>query len=199
MQPLHRNSISGCIYLPGIYNIRREYCNNRQESSHLCLWFRWLTAVCAGLGRLGGIRRVYNCITPILLKAAYTSIAASLIDGKTTHTIAGISLNSMGDDSKLSDEAKAKPQQFWQQYSYLIIDEYSMLAKRVLAHLSRNVGIGKPSFSANPSFGGLNVITCGDFHQFPPIAQPLHKALYHPINPEWDSVESQATAWTYHL
>ncbi|KIK29096.1 hypothetical protein PISMIDRAFT_89774 [Pisolithus microcarpus 441] len=73
----------------------------------------------------------------LLLKAAYTGVAASLIDRKTTHTIAMVS---RGDDHGVSAQTKAKLQQFWQ---YLIIDEMSMIGKSFLAKLSRIIAIGK--------------------------------------------------------
>jgi len=43
----------------------------------------------------------------------------------------------------------------------------------------------------NESFGGINIILCGDFHQFPPVATSPTEALYFPINPAKDSAESQ--------
>jgi len=76
-------------------------------------------------------------VTHMLLKAAYTGVAASLVNGKTTHTIAMVSVG--GKDTMISDESKAKLQQFWQHISYLIIDEMSMLAKKFLAILSCNI------------------------------------------------------------
>ena len=76
----------------------------------------------------------------MLVKAAYTGVAASLIDGKTTHTIASLSMNSEG---TLSDELKAKMQQFWHPRCYLIIDEFSMITKTFLPILSKNIGIRK--------------------------------------------------------
>ena len=131
-------------------------------------------------------------VVHILLKAAYTGAAASIVDGKTTHTIAMVSA---GKDTSLSNESKAKLQQFWQHISYLVIDELSMLAKKFLALLSRNISIakmveGQPA--KNESFGGINVILCGDFHQFPPVATSPTEALYFPSNPERDSAESQS-------
>jgi hypothetical protein len=43
----------------------------------------------------------------------------------------------------MSDETKAKLQQFWEYIIYLIIDEISMILKSFLAILSQHIGIGK--------------------------------------------------------
>lgn len=120
----------------------------------------------------------------LLLKAAYTGVAASLIDGKTTHTIAMVT---RADDRGVSAQTKAKLQQFWRDYEYLIIDEMSMIGKTFLAKLSRNISIGKMlegSAVSPQSFGGINVILCGDFHQFPPVAVSPSEALYVPGRPQ---------------
>jgi hypothetical protein len=127
----------------------------------------------------------------MLVKSAYTGVAASLIDGKTTHTLASLSMTS---DGNLSDESKAKLQKQWQSRRYLIIDEYSMLAKSFLATLSRNISIGKQGSSSEKpglSFGGVNVILCGDLHQFPPVAKSSAESLYRPTNLASDSTECQ--------
>lgn len=81
----------------------------------------------------------------MLVKSAYTGVAASLIDGKTTHTIAFLSMSS---DGNLNDESKANLQKQWQPWRYLIIDEYSMIAKTFLATLSRNISVGKQGSSS---------------------------------------------------
>ena len=41
------------------------------------------------------------------------------------------------------------------------------------------------------SFGGINVVFCGDFHQFPPVACAVSEALYQPSNMVTDSLDSQ--------
>jgi hypothetical protein len=117
----------------------------------------------------------------MLLKSAYTGVAASLINGKTTHTIGMISRNG----HPLSSQTKAKLQAFWKHFVYLIINEYSMISKSFLAKLSRNIGIGKTKGSAeathandSPGFSGINVILCGDLHQFPPVAGAKRDPLY---------------------
>jgi len=127
----------------------------------------------------------------MLVKAAYTGVAASLIDGKTTHVIASLSLHSKG---SIKDEAKKKLQEFWREVRYLIIDEFSMLSRSFLATLSRNIGIGlegAPYARQGHSFGGLNVILCGDLHQFPPVACAKSEALYHPVNLAKDSDDAK--------
>lgn len=120
-------------------------------------------------------------VSHMLIKAAYTGVAASLVDGKTTHVIGCMSLASKTD---VSDAAKKKLQDFWRNVRYLIIDEYSMLSKSFLAALSRNISIGmegSQGFQQGMSFGGLNVILCGDLHQFPPVACGKREPLYYPV------------------
>ena len=121
-------------------------------------------------------------VSHMLMKAAYTGVAASLVDGKTTHVIGCLSLGSKSD---VSDAAKKKLQDFWRDIRYLIIDEYSMLSKSFLVTLSRNISIGmegSQGFQQGISFGGLNVILCGDLHQFPPVACGKREPLYYPIS-----------------
>ena len=85
-------------------------------------------------------------------------------------------------------------QDFWREVRYLIIDEFSMLSRSFLATLSRNITIGlegTPCSHQDHSFGGLNVILCGDLHQFPPVACAKSEALYHPVNLAKDSDDSK--------
>ncbi|KAG1849316.1 hypothetical protein C8R48DRAFT_750240 [Suillus tomentosus] len=108
-------------------------------------------------------------------------------------------------DSKksISDETRGKLQHFWKHYCYLIVDEVSMIGvtlelalgtKTFLANLSRNIRIGKMETGKPPSshsFGGINIIISGDFHQFPPVATALTEALYFPVNFAHNLTEAQ--------
>lgn len=126
----------------------------------------------------------------MLVKAAYTGVAASLVNGKTTHVIASLSL---GSKSSVTDASKKKLQDFWRNVRYLVVDEYSMLSKTFLATLSRNIAIGmegSSGFRPGQSFGGLNVILCGDLHQFPPVACGKREPLYYPISTK-DPMDAQ--------
>ncbi|KIN95181.1 hypothetical protein M404DRAFT_61517, partial [Pisolithus tinctorius Marx 270] len=68
----------------------------------------------------------------MLVKAVYTGIAASVIDGKTLHNIGMIPLNG----GKQSAQTMKKLEDYWHDKSYLIIDEMSMLSRPFLAKLS---------------------------------------------------------------
>ncbi|KAJ7187076.1 hypothetical protein C8R46DRAFT_1274132, partial [Mycena filopes] len=78
----------------------------------------------------------------------------------------------------MSDEAKARLQQFWKRIEYLVLDEVSMLAKEFIALLSRNISIAK-GLDPDSSFGGINL------------------ALYYPINPMSDSIDSKIGRMIY--
>ncbi|PSS19942.1 hypothetical protein PHLCEN_2v3115 [Hermanssonia centrifuga] len=124
-----------------------------------------------------------RCIKGMLVKAAYTGVAASLIDGKTTHNIGGLSVKERKES--VSDDTKAKLQSFWKEKRYLIIDEVSMISKSFLIDMERNISIGMQGadgFQSDYSFGGLNVIICGDFHQFPPVAKGPDEFLFQPAD-----------------
>ncbi|KAJ3511695.1 hypothetical protein NLJ89_g3948 [Agrocybe chaxingu] len=131
-------------------------------------------------------------VSHMLVKAAYTGIAASLIGGKTTHVIGGISLGA-SKSKGLTDEAKARLEAIWDQHEYIIIDEAWMLAKSFLALLSRNISIAKQGRTRNgsSSFGSINVILVGDPHQFPPVACASREALYFRPDPANDSIDCQ--------
>ena len=59
----------------------------------------------------------------MLLKAACTRVAASLIEGKTTHVIGGISaaVRRFDANDDVTYETKAKLEKFWEEY--LALDE----------------------------------------------------------------------------
>ena len=59
------------------------------------------------------------------VKGAYTGIAASLIDGKTLHVLAGIPIRGR----RQSAQTLKKLREFWRTRRYLIINEVSMLSR----------------------------------------------------------------------
>ncbi|KIM58156.1 hypothetical protein SCLCIDRAFT_28315 [Scleroderma citrinum Foug A] len=127
----------------------------------------------------------------MMLKSAYMGVAASLIEGKTTHTIAMIGHGNR--NNLLSNETKQKLENFWRNYEYLIIDEISMISKSFFALLSQIITMAKVKRGGDveaDSFRGISVIICGDFHQFPLVAMRSSEALYFPQNLEKDSADA---------
>ena len=121
----------------------------------------------------------------MLIKGAYTGIAASAIDGKTLHFIAMIPLNG----GKQSPQTIKALEVYWADKNYLIIDEISMVSREMFAKLSNIIARARAPqvFSPEDPFGGLNVILVGDFHQFPPVASGGTSALYVPSDASKDS------------
>ncbi|THG93643.1 hypothetical protein EW026_g7647 [Hermanssonia centrifuga] len=124
----------------------------------------------------------FRGVDSMLAKAAYTGVAASLIDGKTTHTVAALSVKE-SESQGVTDEAKAKLQTFWKTKRYLIVDKFSMLGKTHVERMERHIAIGKVGGEGRQegtTWGGINIIFCGDLHQFPPVAQGKAEFLFHP-------------------
>lgn len=133
----------------------------------------------------------------MLARSAYTGITASLIDGKTLHTLAGIPLNghtpSANAISKLARQAANR--------KYLIIDEISMISRGFLARLHTILGkvadaLGRNEAAGHAPFGGLNVILVGDLHQFPPVVARKRAPLYY-SNVPGDTQEDHAGRLLY--
>ena len=75
-----------------------------------------------------------------------------------------------------------------------------MIAKTFLTTLSCSISIGEQgSSSEKPSylFGGVNVILCGDLHQFPPVTKESQDSLYWPTNLADNSMECQIGCTIY--
>jgi hypothetical protein len=117
----------------------------------------------------------------LLQKTAYTGVAASLIDGQTMHTLCGMSVKQRG---RMSMEAKRWLEETWGKKLYLIIDECSMISKSFLQKFAMKIKQGHNSVDDEDWWGGLNVIICGDFHQFPPVAVGRNEYLFMPTKEE---------------
>ncbi|KAE9409060.1 hypothetical protein BT96DRAFT_953836 [Gymnopus androsaceus JB14] len=63
-----------------------------------------------------------------------------------------------------------------------------MISCEFLVELEKNISIGKQNIQNEPTFGGLNILLCRDFHRFPPVAAP-NDGLYMPAQPGHDKLE----------
>lgn len=100
---------------------------------------------------------------------AMTGCAAVLLDkAKTLHSFAGINL-AKGENSDIIEKIKKKRNivKNWKNIDCLIIDEVSMLSKRILELLNE---LAKTIRKNNKLMGGIQVIFSGDFYQLPPVS-----------------------------
>ena len=123
----------------------------------------------------------------ILVKGAYTGIAASIIDGRTLHVLTAMPLKGVR-----SAKTMKKLVEFWKEKKYFIIDEMSMLSRQFLAKISKIITMVLCSCDTGVDdlpFGGLNVILVGDFHQFPPVVSGRAAPLYYPNDIHLDKTD----------
>nr|GAT44292.1 predicted protein [Mycena chlorophos] len=126
----------------------------------------------------------------LLAKTATTGVAASLFGGQTLHNWAGMGLGDI--PRKGSPPTQAKRERNMSAVLYLIVDEFSMMTKKLLASTSDVITHVKHELKLceeNDTFGGISVILVGDLHQFPPVGS-LRQALFHTAphpDPQWQA------------
>lgn len=137
---------------------------------------------CGGTGKSALIEAITDTskqlgIGSCLAKTATSGVAATRIGGTTVHSWAGLGITLNVETSNQTTLAKRAKN--IGRTKYLIIDEFSMLTKRLLEALSAVCCLTKCALSTCTKglFGGINIILFGDLHQFPPIVKS--GALYH--------------------
>ena len=104
--------------------------------------------------------------------AAPTGVAAFNIDGHTLHSL--LSLPTKGDFKDLQGEQLHQIQQSLATMEYLIIDEMSMVGRKIFGQVDRRLRQAFPQRS-DQLFGGCSCLLFGDFGQLPPV---MDLALY---------------------
>lgn len=107
---------------------------------------------------------------------ALTGCAAVLLENCnaiTIHSFSGIGFMNIPDEKILDKVYKNfKVKKMWKMVDILIIDEVSMMSKRMFELLEQ---IGRMLRNKKGYFGGLQVIFTGDFFQLPPISDNNEK------------------------
>ena len=98
---------------------------------------------------------------------APTGIAAINVNGQTIHSWAGVGLGK-GDVDKLVAKVNKSNKVFsrWSNVKVLLIDEVSMLSSDLFQKLAM---VGARVRNRPISFGGIQLVCCGDFFQLPPV------------------------------
>ncbi|GES80911.1 ATP-dependent DNA helicase Pif1-like [Rhizophagus clarus] len=103
-----------------------------------------------------------------MIVLALTGVAAFNIDGITIHS--GLSISIINDSKRLdiNGERLKQLQDKLSDVRYVIIDEKSMIGRRMLAIIDMRLQQAFPEHNNEP-FGGRSVILFGDFGQLPPV------------------------------
>lgn len=109
-----------------------------------------------------------------VLRCAPTGVAASLIHGRTLHSV--LRLDSKAKEYEPATDAKlAGLQRDLDGVKYVFCDEKSMVGLKMMGMISQRLQEAFPDKAGQPC-GGLSVILLGDFHQLPPV---FDKPLYY--------------------
>lgn len=114
----------------------------------------------------------------MLMFMLLVGVAALNIGGATLHSALKIPVEdghshsaSRSKFKQLRPEALQDMRQAWHGVRHLIIDEISMISNVILQHASKRLQEIKGMRGV--PFGGLSVITVGDFYQLPPVKAPF--------------------------
>ena len=152
------------------YSIVRDHMNS--DSLPPLTALRMITSGTAGTGKSYLIHCLRLLLQHRVHMAAPTGVAAFNIGGKTLHGL--LKLATKGDFKDLEGERLHNMQQFLANMSYLIIDEISMVGRKMLGQVDRHLRQVFPH-KADHVFGGCSVLLFGDFGQLPPVMNlPLY-------------------------
>lgn len=158
---------------------KQQWCSdlNEEQTQVFAHYFNGNNVFMTGAGGCGKtylIRRIYKHASTtgkILQVCATTGCAAILLDcnAKTIHSWSGIGLGNGEVEYYVSRiKTNREKSRAWLSTHTLIIDELSMLSKRLLDLLDQ---IGRQIRNRNVPFGGIQVIASGDFYQLPPVSK----------------------------
>jgi len=112
-----------------------------------------------------------NSVNKPVQVCALTGCAAVLLGGKTKtiHSWSGINFCD-GKNSELITKALSRYiiKRNWKKTQVLIVDEVSMMSKKMLMVLEEMARDARNSVKV---FGGIQVVFCGDFYQLPPVCK----------------------------
>ena len=125
----------------------------------------------AGTGKSYLIQAIKELMGDKCLLTAPTGVAAFNISGETIHSALGLQCKLALAEMSSSGPALQKLQDKFAGVELLVIDEYSMVGKRMLATVEKRLRQAVPASSL--PFGGLSVLLVGDICQLPPVMDQL--------------------------
>ena len=136
---------------------------------------RMIVSGTAGTGKSYLIHCLRLLLQDQVCVAAPTGVAAFNVDGHTLHSL--LSLPTKSDYKDLEGERLHQMQQSLANMKYLIIDEMSMVGRKVLGQVDKRLRQVFPH-RADEVFGGCSCLLFGDFGQLPPVMDlPLYTTV----------------------
>ena len=131
---------------------------------------RMIVSGTAGTGKSYLIHCLRLLLQHQVLVAAPTGVAAFNIDGQTLHSL----LPTRAEFKDLVGERLTKLQQAFSEVKYLVIDEMSMVGRKIFGQVYRRLRQAFPHHSQEV-LGGCSCLLFGDFGQLPPVMDlPLY-------------------------
>ena len=129
----------------------------------------------AGTGKSYLIQCLRLLLGNKLCVAAPTGVAAFNVDGHTLHSL--LNLPTKGEFKDLEGEHLHRIQQSLANVQYLIIDEMSMVGRKIFGQVDKRLRQVFPHCS-DQLFGGCSCLLFGDFGQLPPVMDlPLYTTV----------------------
>ena len=136
---------------------------------------RMIVSGTAGTGKSYLIHSLRLLLQDRVFVAAPTGVAAFNVNGYTLHSL--LSLPTKADYKDLEGERLHQMQQSLASMKYLIIDEMSMVGRKILGQVDKRLRQVFPH-RADEVFGGCSCLLFGDFGQLPPVMDlPLYTTL----------------------
>ena len=126
----------------------------------------------AGTGKSFLINCLRLLLSDKLRVAAPTGVAAFNVDGGTLHSL--LSLPTKGEFKELEGERLHKFQQSLADMKYLIIDEMSMVGRKMFGQIDKRLRQVFPHHS-DQVLGGCSCLLFGDFGQLPPVMDRVYE------------------------
>ena len=133
---------------------------------------RMIVTGTAGTGKSYLIQCIRLLLEDKLTVAAPTGVASFIIEGSTLHSL--LHLPTRGDFKQLEGSRLQQFQQSMSTIRYIIIDEMSMVGRKVFGQIDSRLRQAFPH-CAQEVFGGCSMLLFGDFGQLPPVMDlPLY-------------------------
>lgn len=147
------------------YDLVKHHMESEDQSP-----LRLIISGTAGTGKSYLIHCLRLLLRNKVCVVAPTGVAAYNVDGRTLHSL--LCLPTKGEFKDLQGDLLSKLQQSLADVRYIIIDEMSMVGRKLFGQVDRRLRQAFPNHCDQP-LGGCSYLLFGDFAQLPPVMDLL--------------------------